>query len=176
MIKDKYEQINVLIREGINLNACNFNNDGWYGLSVIHLLAIEDMSQEILLLVMKGADKNNESIDFLTPMELSIYNGSTKAIRILIHLKARLPKYPIIKAVMSDLPTYVLDLFIEIGADINELDENGKNALYYAKQNGLWWTKRALLERGGVKVKETRKEYFYRKLGEFQEFILSRPF
>ena len=81
------------------------------------------------------------------------------------------------KYVQAECSRSIMDTLLNFGTDINEIDEYGKNALYYAsKVKEDEKLKKYLISKGAKKVKEPTDEYIKRKIKKVGFIIRTVPF
>eukprot|EP00968_Pinguiococcus_pyrenoidosus_P023081 scaffold3537_cov256-Pinguiococcus_pyrenoidosus.AAC.8 len=132
--KCRAEAITALVAAGVNLNA----KDQKKQTALIHLAKSKKRSSVAAMqaLLEAGADTSIAPVDDMSPLQITSKDGNVEKTRLLldhgadpnlmhgsqhaIHLAAKKKK------------TEVVKMLIEAGADLNEKDDTGKTALFYA--------------------------------------------
>ena len=133
-LNKKYLHIRDLKKKKVNITAYNYFNNIYYGLTIVHILAILNMSKEIFILELTDERLDLPSLDTnKTPLDLAIEYYSYDAIKYLIKSeKININNGYLIKCVKQNIPFSVIKFLVSFGANINEKDYQGNNALYYA--------------------------------------------
>jgi ankyrin repeat protein len=122
------------LKKYIDITAYNHYDNRYYGLTIVHILAMFNLDQEINMLSFSGASLDLPALESgKTPLDIAIEYYNLDAIISLVRSgKVNLDNHYIIKSVKQNLGILIIRLLVAFGGDVNQKDSDGKNALYYA--------------------------------------------
>lgn len=142
----QYEMIELLLDRGADPGARDAG-----GNTPLHTAALAGYSQAIPLLVKKGADPEALNEEGKPPVILAAESACAECVQVIFkHAPNPLALYEgnaFVPAMESDDPV-ILELFLDLGADPGQVNEDGTTALHFAARRGKVHTIKALLARG----------------------------
>jgi uncharacterized protein len=143
-IKGDIVSVRKNIEKGVNINT--LNRDGH---SPLHLAAGNEHIALMEYLISQGADINISADKNLSPIEYACVRNKYEAVELLVanggNLKSDVCKYA---AGMNHID--LLKYLIDIGADIDFKDYEGRTALHWAAQEGFYDVVEILINKGAL--------------------------
>jgi ankyrin repeat protein len=129
------EVVRRLLQSGARANSRDKN-----GATAVYVATSRNHSEVIEVLLEAGADPNLSGEGRETPLWLAVFNGAIEAVKVLArngaNLEERLYGYTALHGAAMLNMTEMVKVLVEAGANVDALDDNGKDAHHFAAENG----------------------------------------
>jgi len=171
-----YAMAEKLLKEGVNVN-CTFvedKNEGKVDYTPLTVATKQSDTEMMKILISAGADLE-QTAQNLTPLSIAIYDGSLEKIDLLVKSGANLNSVniwlsshtPLTFAIKCNQTKELIELLLELGADINGRNWNGDSAVMCAAIEGNAEIVKLLIDKGAILTLKSNEGYLYATDGEY---------
>ncbi|CAC5358030.1 unnamed protein product [Mytilus coruscus] len=121
--------VEILLKRKANVNSCDK-----YSWSPLHMAASDGNADLIKLLIQHKAEVNKQMNNGMTPLYLACHGGHLLASKLLLESKADVKKCDNERCDFKYIE--IVLVLLENGAEVNDHDEHGRTALYFAAKDG----------------------------------------